>query len=241
MKAARAAQVTPPSWRPDLEAPADLDEEVLRLEGYDSLPSRLPQVPAGTGLSADQHVRRMVGEVLAGVGCTEVLTYPFTSVAEFDAMRISADDPRREAPRLLNPMNDELPLLRTNLLGGLLATAQRNVRRGSSDVSISEIGRVFLGIGPTTPAPRPTTDRPISADEQAQLDSRLPKQPRHLAVVIAGEVERSGWWGSGRRGEWGDAVAGCSRSGSRHQHRPRCASGLVDAMASGSLRRAHRQ
>jgi phenylalanyl-tRNA synthetase beta chain len=200
------AQVTPPSWRPDLEASADLDEEVLRLEGYDSLPSRLPQVPAGTGLSADQRVRRIVSEVLAGAGCTEVLTYPFTSAAEFDAMRIPADDMRREAPQLLNPMNDELPLLRTNLLGGLLATAQRNIRRGASDVNVSEMGRVFIGVGPTSQAPRPATDRPITADEKAQLDARLPKQPRHLAVVIAGEVERSGWWGSGRRAEWGDAV-----------------------------------
>ena len=200
------AQVTPPSWRPDIEQAADLDEEVLRLEGYDTLPSRLPQVPAGTGLSSDQRVRRIVGDVLAGAGFTEVLTYPFTSTAELDAMRIPTDDVRREAPRLLNPMNDEFPLLRTNLLGGLLATAQRNLRRGLTDLAISEIGRVFIGAAPTGPALRPATDRRISAEEQAELDARLPDQPRHLAGLLTGEIEPAGWWGSGRRAEWGDAV-----------------------------------
>jgi phenylalanyl-tRNA synthetase beta chain len=135
-----------------------------------------------------------------------VLTYPFTSMAEFDAMRIPADDDRRKAPLLLNPMNDELPLLRTNLLGGLLATTQRNIRRGAVDVSVSEVGRVFIGAAPTTPAPRPATDRRISPEEQLALDSRLPDQPRHLALVLAGEVERAGWWGKGRHAEWGDAV-----------------------------------
>lgn len=200
------ARVTPPSWRPDLEMSADLDEEVLRLEGYDTLPSRLPQVPAGTGLTADQRVRRLVSEVVAGAGGTEVLTYPFTSVADLDAMRIPADDERRDAVALLNPMNDEAPLLRTNLLGGLLSTVQRNVRRGASDLALSETGRVFVGAVPHSAAIRPATDRRISDEEKAALDARLPRQPRHLALVLAGDFERSGWWGDGRHAQWGDAV-----------------------------------
>ncbi|MDP9407368.1 MAG: phenylalanine--tRNA ligase subunit beta, partial [Actinomycetota bacterium] len=63
--------VTPPSWRPDLRDPADLDEEVLRLEGYESIPSRVPQAPAGRGLTAAQRARREVTRALAAAGLVE--------------------------------------------------------------------------------------------------------------------------------------------------------------------------
>src|SRR5579859_2062484 len=54
-------EVTPPSWRPDLTDPADLTEEVIRLEGYESIPARMPRALAGRGLTARQKLRRSVG------------------------------------------------------------------------------------------------------------------------------------------------------------------------------------
>ncbi|NEE26183.1 phenylalanine--tRNA ligase subunit beta, partial [Streptomyces sp. SID7982] len=58
--------VTVPSWRPDLNEPNDLAEEVIRLEGYENLPSTLPTPPSGRGLTDRQRLHRRIGRVLAG-------------------------------------------------------------------------------------------------------------------------------------------------------------------------------
>ena len=203
--------VTAPSWRPDITDPADLVEEVVRLVGYDALPSRLPVAPAGYGLSREQRLRRRVGVSLSAAGITDVLTYPFIGEADLDGMLIDANDPRRRAPRLANPLSDEQPLLRTTLLPGLLATARRNVSRGSDDVAIGEIGRVFflrdhqVPDGATAP-PRPGVEgRPSAADLQA-IEYLLPDQPHHCGAVLLGLLEPKGWWGAGRPATWADAI-----------------------------------
>ncbi len=156
--------VTPPSWRPDLAHPADLDEEVIRLVGYDSVPALLPQAPAGPGLPDRQRLRRRVGLALAHAGYVEAPTYPFLGVAELDALGLPADDDRRNALRLANPLSDEEPLLRTTLLPGLLAALRRNVGRGATDVALFEVGPVVRpGTGPPARAApalrRPAADR----------------------------------------------------------------------------------
>ena len=60
--------MTPPTWRPDLTDPADLAEEVIRLDGYDKIQSLLPVAPPGNGLTATQRRRRTVGRALAEAG-----------------------------------------------------------------------------------------------------------------------------------------------------------------------------
>src|SRR5690349_15273940 len=72
---AGSVQVVPPSWRPDLVQPADLVEEVLRLEGYDTIPSVLPAAPPGRGLTEGQLRRRAVSRALAEAGYVEVLPF----------------------------------------------------------------------------------------------------------------------------------------------------------------------
>ncbi|MDT4941890.1 MAG: phenylalanyl-tRNA synthetase beta chain, partial [Pseudonocardiales bacterium] len=136
--------VRPPSWRPDLLIPADLVEEVIRLAGYDRLPSALPIAPAGSGLTGRQTLARRVSRAVSAAGYVEVLSYPFVSPAVHDAFGLAADDPRRAALRLVNPISEDEPELRTSLLPGLLATALRNVGRGNRDLAIVEIGSVFL-------------------------------------------------------------------------------------------------
>ena len=73
------SQVTPPSWRPDLADPADLVEEVVRLAGYDDVPSVLPTAPPGRGLTDVQRRRRGVGRTLAEAGYVEAPAYPFVA------------------------------------------------------------------------------------------------------------------------------------------------------------------
>ena len=199
--------VTPPSWRPDLAHPADLDEEVIRLVGYDSVPALLPQAPAGPGFSDRQRLRRRVGLALAHAGYVEAPTYPFLGVAELDALGLPADDDRRNALRLANPLNEEEPLLRTTLLPGLLAALRRNVGRGATDVALFEVGPVVRpGPDPLPEPPRPSVARRPTDDEVAGLQAALPAQPLRVAAVLTGAREPAGWWGPGRPATWSDAV-----------------------------------
>ncbi|HEX6888146.1 MAG TPA: phenylalanine--tRNA ligase subunit beta [Candidatus Nanopelagicales bacterium] len=200
--------VTPPSWRPDLADPADLVEEVVRLEGYEHLPSTLPQVRAGYGLTAGQRLRRRVGRTLAASGMVEVLSYPFIGVADLDALGVPAEDPRRELVRLANPISDEAPYLRTTLLPGLVAAGRRNLSRGAAELAVAEVGPVFRGaeVGASTEPPRPSVAGRPTDEEVAALHDLLPEQPRHAAGLLAGERARPGWWGAGRAADWSDAV-----------------------------------
>lgn len=198
--------VSPPSWRPDLQAPNDLAEEVIRLEGYDTLPSVLPKALPGRGLTEHQRLRRRVGRALAGAGYVEALTSPFVGPAAIDPLGLDKGDPRGRLVRLLNPLSDEEPWLRTTLLPGLLATARRNVGRGSVDLALFETGPVFLSVPPSAQVPRPPVDRAPSAAELEALTALLPEQPEHVAVVLTGSLWADGWWGSGRPATWSDAV-----------------------------------
>jgi phenylalanyl-tRNA synthetase beta chain len=198
--------VTPPSWRPDLLQPADLVEEVARLGGYSEIPSVLPSAPGGDGLTAAQRRRRTVGRALAEAGYVEVLSYPFVAPAVHDAFGLAADDPRRSAVRLTNPLSEEEPELRTSLLPPLFATMKRNLGRGLRDVALYETGTVFLPHLAEAAPSQLSVDRRPSDAEWAAANAIVPDQPWHVAVVLAGEVEPAGWWGPGRAAIWADAV-----------------------------------
>jgi phenylalanyl-tRNA synthetase beta chain len=197
--------VTPPSWRPDLTDPADLVEEVVRLAGYDDVPSVLPTAPPGRGLTDVQRRRRGVGRTLAEAGYVEAPSYPFVGTAALDALGLAADDVRRQVVVVRNPLSEEEPALRTTLLPGLLATLHRNLSRGQRDVTLFEHGAVFPG-DKRTPAPVPGVDRRPDDETLAALLGAVPVQPWHVAVALTGHREPRGWWGAGRPAGWADAV-----------------------------------
>jgi phenylalanyl-tRNA synthetase beta chain len=197
--------VTPPSWRPDLLQPADLVEEVLRLEGLELIPSVLPQAPAGRGLSARQRRRRAVSKSLALSGYVEVLPTPFLPAGVFDAWGLPADDERRNTTQVLNPLEADRPHLATTLLPGLLEALARNVSRGIVDVALFTIGQVVQPTEQTKTVGLIPVDRRPSDEEIALLDASLPRQPEHVAAVLTGLRELRGPWGEGRRAEAADA------------------------------------
>lgn len=234
--AGNSLRVVPPTWRPDLTDPADLVEEVLRLIGYENLPSTLPVAPAGTGLTTSQRIRRRVGTTLAHHGFVEVLTYPFVGPEDLRQLRIPDSDPRRAMPELANPLSDEAPWMRSALLFTLLPAARRNIGRGHSSVQIFELGSVFLGEVSNNAIPSMGVDQRPTAEQWSALESALPHQPLHCAGVLAGEIENSSWWGAGRVSDWSDAVEAareiaevcgvelCARNGNDPMFHPgRCA------------------
>jgi phenylalanyl-tRNA synthetase beta chain len=197
--------VTPPSWRPDLTDPADLVEEVVRLAGYEEVPSILPTAPPGRGLTDVQRRRRSIGRTLAEAGYVEAPSYPFVGTPALDALGLPDDDLRREVVVVRNPLSEEEPALRTTLLPGLLATLARNLSRGQRDLALFEHGTVFPG-DQRSPAPMPGVDQRPDDATLAALYAAVPEQPWHVAVALAGQREPRGWWGDGRPAGWADAV-----------------------------------
>jgi phenylalanyl-tRNA synthetase beta chain len=197
--------VTPPPWRPDLVDPYDLVEEVLRIVGYDQVPSVIPVPPVGRGLTREQRLRRRIGRTLAALGCVEVVSFPFVGQDTFEALGLPMDDVLRRTVRLSNPLSTEKPLYTTTLLPGVLDAAARNLGRGATGVALFETGTVAI---PTDRGPAPVYGvdwRPTDAD-LAKLFEAIPAQPLLLAAVLSGEREPAGWWGDGRPADWSDAV-----------------------------------
>jgi phenylalanyl-tRNA synthetase beta chain len=199
--------VTPPSWRSDLNDPADLAEEVIRLEGYESIPSRMPRALAGRGLTLRQRLRRSAGRTLADAGYVEVLSWPFVSRSDSDRLGLPPEDLRRPAVVVANPLSEDEPLLRTTLLPGLFRVLARNIGRGFADTALFEIGLVFRPRPGAAPAaPILAVDRGPTVAELATLEAALPDQPQRIAAVLTGARELDGWWGPGRASSWEDAI-----------------------------------
>ncbi|GAA2873552.1 phenylalanine--tRNA ligase subunit beta [Pseudonocardia halophobica] len=197
---------TPPSWRPDLDLPAALVEEVLRLEGYETIPSTLPPAPAGRGLTPAQLRKRAVSRALAEAGHVEVEPFPFVGDAAWDALGLPEDDVRRRTVTVANPLDADRDRLATTLLPGLLETLVRNKARGFDDLALYTLGQVVLPHRNPVPMPDPGVDRRPTDSEIAMIRAALPAQPVHVGVVLGGDREPRGWWGRGRPAGWQDAI-----------------------------------
>lgn len=196
----------PPSWRNDLVQQVDLVEEVLRLEGYDTIPSILPSAPAGRGLSFAQRARRSACRALAEAGYVEVLPFPFVGESVWDAFGLDEADSRRRAATVLNPLEADRAQLATMLLPGLLETLQRNVARGMRDLALYTVSQVVLPGDAQPDVPEVATSGRPGDEELRKLFDSVPSQPRHAAVVLSGQRERAGWWGRGEQAGWADAI-----------------------------------
>lgn len=241
-----------PSWRFDINDPYDLVEEVLRVVGYDAVPSVLPTAPPGRGLTRAQRLRRRAGLVLAGAGLIEVKTFPFAGPGDFDRLGLPPDDPRRTQVLLENPLSAEEPGMTTTLLTGVLRAVALNVGRGHSDVAIVELGRVFRPRPGSAAAPIPGAHGRPSAGELEAIFAALPDQPLRVAFALAGHRQAPGWATAGRLVGWSDAVGIAQRlAGALHvdltvsadQHAPwhpgRCAALHVDGKLVGHAGELH--
>jgi len=138
--------VTPPSWRRDVEGPADLVEEVARIEGYGALPSTpLPDLgaPSKGVLNPRQGRVRLARRALAAMGYAEAVTWSFTKQSTA-ALFGGGDD----ALRVENPIAADLDCMRPSALPNLIQAAARNAARGHADAALFEIGPVYLNDQP---------------------------------------------------------------------------------------------
>ena len=217
--------VSAPTWRPDLNEPCDLVEEVARLVGYDEIPVTVPPAPVkgAVGLTPDQRRQRWVADTLAEYGMVESLSYPFVGDEDFKAFSYDPAVIKPVSVEIANPLAGDRPYLRRDVLPTLATTVQRNLRRGLEGIRLYEIGHVYLW-DPNAPAIPALPGGVRPSDEQlAALDAGLPDQPLHVAGLLTGNAVDSGWLGDRRAVDWSDAVEAvrrvCDRLGARYELR----------------------
>lgn len=199
-------QVTPAPWRPDLVGPAHFVEEVARLVGYDEIASILPTPRGGAGLTKRQRHQRDMVRALAEQGWTQVLSYPFVSAGTFDKQLIPAEDSRRSAIVLANPLQDEAPYMRTSILDSLLDTAKMNVARSNPAVAIFESSLVTRPDA-LVPATTPNVGGRPTDEQLAALAAAMPAQPHHIAGVATPLVAQACADMPAVTWDWRDALA----------------------------------
>ncbi|MBQ7926020.1 MAG: phenylalanine--tRNA ligase subunit beta [Lachnospiraceae bacterium] len=151
-----------PAYREDMETYQDVAEEVIRLYGYEHVvPAFMPSAKVTIGgLNLVQKSELKLKKALCSVGAYECIHYSFFSPADLDMLRFAEDAVERKAIRLLNPITEELSLMRTTLAASMVNAIARNQKRGNLEGRLFEIGNVFL------PYELPLTQYP---DEKARL------------------------------------------------------------------------
>ena len=154
--AAGVWHVSVPLYREDVEGYPDLAEEVIREYGYDHIVPTFLKTAAVTngGLNGEQQRALKVKRMLAGQGFYEASTLAFYSAAELDMLHIPAQDPARQAIRILNPISENLSIMRTLLAPSMLNVIVDNLKKGNAAGRLFELAPVYL------PKSLPLTERP---------------------------------------------------------------------------------
>jgi phenylalanyl-tRNA synthetase beta chain len=144
-----------PTWRRDIAIEADIAEEVARVRGYELTPSVTPDTSMPPFRASPLEVRELVRETLAGAGLTEVVTTALVSPRHIETFVLArevpstGDDPQPggDPIAVTNPLSRDHSLLRRNLLGSVLDVVSVNLRHGTEDVAVFEIGKGYARRG----------------------------------------------------------------------------------------------
>ena len=160
-----------PAYREDMETYQDVAEEVIRMYGYDHvIPSFMPSAKVTIGgLNNAQKGELRLKKALCSVGAHECIHYSFFSPTDLDLLRLPQDAMERTAIRIMNPISEELSLMRTTLAASMINAIVRNQKKGNLSGRLFEVGNVFI------PYELPLT--------------RYPDEKPRLCVGIFGEKE----------------------------------------------------
>ena len=144
-----------PTWRRDILVEADVAEEVARVRGYELIPSIRPDTEMPAYRPSPLEIRELIRETLAGAGVTEVITTALVSPRHVETFVLRRDvpsvggepEPGGDAIGVTNPLSQDHSLLRRNLLGSLLDVVGTNLRRGTGDIAVFEVGKGYARTG----------------------------------------------------------------------------------------------
>lgn len=159
-----------PTFRSDLELEVDIAEEIARLYGYDKIqPTLISGETTQGGRNRKQKIEEMTKEVLAGAGLHEVITYSFVSPRDFDKISVPQDSSMRKVVKILNPLGQEMSIMRTTLIPSMLEVMGRNYSKKIESGQFFELGKVYL----------PLDDK----------EAKLPEEKNILSMGMYGGVD----------------------------------------------------
>lgn len=159
-------EIQVPTFRPDIEAEADIAEEVARFYGYNKIPTTLMSGQAVKGsYSPIQKFRRDLSAALTAQGMYETFTFTFTGTDDFDKLNLPVDSTLRNAVKIRNPLGEDTSIMRTTTLASMMKSLSYNANRKNEDVSLFEISKVYI---------------PTMAGE-------LPQEPEKLSIGMYGK------------------------------------------------------
>ena len=151
-----------PAYREDIENYQDIAEEVIRMYGYEHItPTFMPSAKVtlgGQNLTQKSELR--LKNALCSIGAYECIHYSFFSPSDLDMLKLPEDDVKRQTIRIMNPISEELSLMRTTLAASMINAIVRNQKKGNLEGRLFEIGNVFM------PKSLPLTEYP---DERTKL------------------------------------------------------------------------
>ncbi|NOX32908.1 MAG: phenylalanine--tRNA ligase subunit beta [Deltaproteobacteria bacterium] len=134
-----------PFFRVDVTRPEDLSEEVARLWGYNNIKTSYPLIPAkGRPLDLKVSLREKIRQAMAGFSFSEVINYNFINENSCDRLNLPDNDKRRRVETILNPISDQMSVLRSSLIPGLLETMKKNISQQTDTLRLFEIGKIFF-------------------------------------------------------------------------------------------------
>jgi len=175
--------VTVPLRRPDLLIEEDLVEEIVRLHGYDRVPTTLPHGELIENReSLSERLKSLIRDLLVSCGFYECITYSFINPDILSRLRIAEDDRRMLLIPVQNPFSEEQAAMRTTLLPGLLKAAQHNISYRELNMQLFELGAVY------TPRELPIEN--------------LPEETERLTLLVSGFVPEPSWVTPSRRADF---------------------------------------
>ena len=186
-----------PTFRRDLRREADLVEEVGRLVGLDKVPEDLPEVSQPGGLTEGQRKMRLLRRLLADLGLSEAITYPFGPDRWINDLGLGDEAAVTE---IVNPLSSESDKLRTTILPGLLDALSRNRAFGVRGGTLFEVGHTFES---NPPEDRDTATRfrltGVVANPEHATGLMGVQETMKVCAVLGGTVRPAGWNTSGSR------------------------------------------
>lgn len=164
-------RVSVPTFRVDVQLPEDLIEEIARLHGYEQIPVKLPVIPVDPSKTPEMiDFNTLLKIKMSGLGFNEIVSYNFIPAQSCDRLGLAANDPRRNVVELLNPLSEELAVLRSSLIPGLLHNMSHNAAQQQKNLKTFELAKAFV-----------------------MYDDELPSETETMAALWTGLRRQAGW------------------------------------------------